>query len=362
MASSKLIREGLLCFKRKPRHNHRRAFTLVELLVVIAIIGVLVGLLLPAVQAAREAARRAECTNKLRQIALAMHLYHDSHETFPPGAQRDGTGIQSNYFSGWTREVLPYMESTQLRELYRPAMSSGTPLSVSAPGDPSLQQFRETFIGTYNCPSDIEPALVVPASGPTNGQLFATSSYVANAGRGDGSLTWYLYEDLPSSSGAFKTTGAHWGWRGPLHVEVAPQFPQPADRLTRESMRNIADGTTQTLLLAESSNEYEPRRPFWAWTWGNYIMAQPIAQDRVFDGNYLECPNSTGTSGAYPGSGKRACMSAFWAMHPGGMNGAMCDASARYISFDIDLLAFAAMGSIDAADDENWVAPKSGRF
>lgn len=338
--------------------NSRRAFTLVELLVVIAIIGILVALLLPAVQAAREAARRAECTNKLKQIALAMHLYHDGNKTFPPGAQTDQAGTGGSYFTGWTREILPYMENDQLRELYRPAMDSGTPVSVSAPGDPDLKRFRETSIEAYNCPSDLEPALATPASGPHNGQFFRTSSYVANAGRGDGALTWYLYEDLPPKGGS-NPSGAEWGWRGPLHAEVAPGFTQPTDQLKRESFRTITDGTTQTLLLGESTNLFEPRRSFWAWSWGNYTMAQPIAQSRVFDGNWPECPNSTpGLNSAFPGNGKRACMSAFWSFHPGGMNGAMCDGSVRFISFDIDLLTFAAMGSIAAGDDENWVAPE----
>jgi prepilin-type processing-associated H-X9-DG protein/prepilin-type N-terminal cleavage/methylation domain-containing protein len=57
----------------------RAAFTLVEVLVVIAIIGVLVAVLLPAVQATREATRKMTCQSNLRQIALAVHAYYDTH-------------------------------------------------------------------------------------------------------------------------------------------------------------------------------------------------------------------------------------------------------------------------------------------
>ena len=68
----------------------RRAFTLIELLVVIAIIAILIALLLPAVQQAREAARRTECKNKMKQIGLAIHNYHDTHNAFPMSLRLSG--------------------------------------------------------------------------------------------------------------------------------------------------------------------------------------------------------------------------------------------------------------------------------
>src|SRR4051812_35881698 len=97
----------------------RRGFTLIELLVVIAIIAVLIALLLPAVQAAREAARRAQCTNNLKQLGLALHNYASATNSFPPGNVTARTGYTDASLSQWTgwsphAMLLPYMEQTPL--------------------------------------------------------------------------------------------------------------------------------------------------------------------------------------------------------------------------------------------------------
>ena len=92
--------------------NHRRrGFTLIELLVVIAIIAVLISLLLPAVQSAREAARRAQCTNNLKQIGLAMHNYESALSTLPPG-------VKGCCWGTWLNFIMPYIEGNNQFNAY----------------------------------------------------------------------------------------------------------------------------------------------------------------------------------------------------------------------------------------------------
>jgi prepilin-type N-terminal cleavage/methylation domain-containing protein len=94
----------------------RGGFTLVELLVVIAIIGILVALLLPAIQAAREAARRSQCLNNLKQIGLAMHLFHDTNKSIPPSRVDCHHGT-------WASVIWPYLEEANVAQLWDPEKS-----------------------------------------------------------------------------------------------------------------------------------------------------------------------------------------------------------------------------------------------
>lgn len=122
-------------------------FTLLELLVVIAIIGVLVALLLPAVQAAREAARKATCKNNLRQIGLALHNYHDSLRTLPPGCieWRSWNAPPTRRQFAWSAMLLPYIEQDNLHQ----SINWHKPFDA-----PENAMAANTDVPIYVCPSE----------------------------------------------------------------------------------------------------------------------------------------------------------------------------------------------------------------
>jgi prepilin-type N-terminal cleavage/methylation domain-containing protein len=365
----------------QPSQSRPSGFTLVELLVVIAIIGVLVALLLPAIQAAREAARRAQCQNNLKQLGLACLNYESAKGYLPYGNMLmwsytaatprspipKGTGA-AKFGGGWTLEIMPFSENQQLKALYLPGVDIA--LTGTTPQALQVKQLRETRVPAYSCPSDYPMELQVPASGPAasdNANLpFYPGSYRACAGRGNGYVTWYLWEALPGGMGAdppgpanagTTTTGTyHDGWRGPMHA-VGGTMAGALDRgfsLGPEAIKGITDGTSNTMMIAEQTdrntipvgtNTEFARRGLWAYSWGNYAMSQTTPQERTLIGDYGRC---TPLEGAAPnvGASGRACMSGWYSLHNGGMNSVSCDGHVEFIDFSIDMQLWATKGSI----------------
>ena len=148
----------------------KHGFTLIELLVVIAIIGLLVSLLLPAIQAAREMARRSQCANNMKQLALAMNVYHESLKSLPPGnlileeLKEKACHLEGQVYCGtlgWPVFILPYLEQLPLYDkvdfetfAYTPQPGDKSYHPEELPvGDPKNKEVGENVPAVFSCPS-----------------------------------------------------------------------------------------------------------------------------------------------------------------------------------------------------------------
>lgn len=215
--------------------KRRVGFTLVELLVVIAIIGILVGLLLPAVQAAREAARRMSCGNNLKQIGLALHNYHDTHNKLPFGSFNLREAWPSNG-TNWRALILPFIEQTnvwnQLSFTESSYFMAGGAAGANAfVGNEVLMNLE---ISTYRCPSTVIPPFdQAPVSNnQANGLMI---SYVGIQGAA---------RPVPGLDPSFGTVDCGHGWscdNGTLLVNETINFA------------GITDGLSNTMIVSDQS-------------------------------------------------------------------------------------------------------------
>ncbi len=303
-------------------------FTLVELLVVIAIIGVLVSLLLPAVQAARAAARRTQCTNNFKQLGIALHNFHDSRKSFPPGHMDTGTiGPAYRHQVGWLTYLLPYVEQTAVDSLVDltqigPSNDSPNP-NGSVTNNPAFHAAGGVGISSYVCPSD--PIGRVD-------EVWAPTNYLGNQGplcrcRGKdcvgifGHDTWMRFREI--TDGTSNTIAVGETLKGDLDVNTLQD-----NYFYRPSGGNAQDiDTCQGGTLSRSDRAT-------VWLGGN-PQHNMFSTDRAPNDGRFDCiaPNN--------GCVNFAARSA----HAGGVNIGMCDASVQFITDSIDVAVMQALGT-----------------
>ncbi|MBN1909994.1 MAG: DUF1559 domain-containing protein [Pirellulales bacterium] len=284
----------------------RRAFTLVELIVVVAIVGILIGLLLPAVQAAREAARRGQCLDRLRQLGLAMQHYHTAHEVFPPGFVWPDRTL-------WSAAVLPQLGEGPLFE----TLEFGVPWETD---DSPNERACGTLVPVFRCPSGNAPEHIdfegIPNRVPCNFLGCATGTIAQESGpsprAGDPDLDGLLFHN------------------------------------SRIRIADVRDGTSSTVILGEAIHQYDIQgidhtgrlQGIDHWYFGSTDSLVLLNASEALGSTAVEI-NALRNAGLTIDE-KELCFSS---NHPGGVNIALADGHATFVSESIDRTAWSAMGT-----------------
>ncbi len=277
--------------------SSRPGNSLLELLVVIAIIGILLGLLLSAVQKVRATADRIRCGNNLRQIALASHMFHDSHERFPSGFTRNQRYPGLN----WLVRLLPHLEqSAAWQQVEADFASDPNPFRIAP-----QHQMMDRPVAIFGCPADWRTGTAWTVKKSDAPLRIALTSYLGNNGSAGGRRNGVIY------------------------------------RGSRVNFAHITDGASNTILAVEHPPNFNL---VYGW------MYTGIGQDGAGSLDSVMAARERNTS-IYPSS--RACgagpfpfgpgrvddpCSTFhhWSLHSGGTHFAFCDGSVRFLNYSAD--------------------------
>jgi prepilin-type N-terminal cleavage/methylation domain-containing protein/prepilin-type processing-associated H-X9-DG protein len=280
--------------------NRRPGFTLIELLVAIFVIAVLISLLIPAVQMAREAARRAQCTNNLKQLTLALHNYVGVNSVLPMG-----------YANQWC-EVIPDAMCVSygqfvamLPQLEQQPLFNAVNFERSIFLSPNTTIFA-TGVKALWCPSDptIDQPVIYDLVETLQNTIYL-SSYVGCSG------TWYNHGRNPVRTA--QNNGLFWG---------ASSVP----------LADVIDGTSHTIVYGERAHALltPDTASYWSW-WADGDIG-----DTIFSTLYPMNPQHRIKDGSLPFTDSIYWTSSASSLHPGGANFAMLDGSVRFIKDSID--------------------------
>lgn len=330
-------------FRVRRRRVGQLGFTLIELLVVIAIIAILIALLLPAVQQAREAARRTQCRNNLKQLGLAIHNYHDTHNCFPfaymltipPSA---GSTLNACPYS---IQILPYLDQAPLYNQWSPLVPAINEAVAIIPSMTTQIQGNLAVIKTpltvFMCASSPVQTVSDYGLAPPSAPFTVTWT----AARGDYSVSTGVRGDFANLAYAGFPGGAGGNRDGVLQVAGMN------GKVGR--MRDVVDGTSNSSLLIErtgGASIYRKTQVDATYTtnfgkanaggWGDFLVGEHWPNGALFDGTLganggpcaINCNNGRSTN--------------FHSFHTGGVHALMGDGAVKFISENISLFVFAS--------------------